>query len=567
MVRTVRRTRVQARVSLSGVRLLRGFLIATLALAIELVAVVGIGALPAQADDGDYSAAAAAVLKPALRGLVVTQPDALGTVPYAEFGSMRLPWSSLQSAPGVFDFSSIDRALAAHPDVQFRLRIMAGINSPQFVKQASGGCVLIEPNSPNGNTGCTPRFWTDAFHTRYVSLMQALASTYEDDPQVVEIANSECTTIYSEPFILGADTASIDRLWDAGYTKAGHATCLRRSTSAMMNLFPTTRISIAGHTKWQFIVAAPWNPADAIYAASWEDERAMLNELSSSYGPRLVLEDHGLGPDDPACPTPGESRDTATSWYCYMSGLYSSSSAYGWQFTLNGGSMETAADAGVDMGACYLEFAAFQALDEVKRRQVHDNLVNNCADAGSAPMVVNQTAPEVTGTPRLGQTLTAVPGTWSPDPEELAYQWLRNGVPITSATGPTYVVRLGDVGRRLTVRVTAQRQDYLSGEATSSAMKVGKIPTSTWARLPKSRTHSRHPAVVVRVTATAGTPHGRVVITSGGRRVGRGWVHDGHLRLRLHTMKPGGHRLVARYKSTPTMQRSRSAAVRVFIKR
>jgi hypothetical protein len=336
------------------------------------------GATPATAVE-------ATTLKPGLRGLVVTQPTALSTVPYADFGSMKLPWNTIETHPGVYSFSQIDNALAAHPDVKFRLRFMAGIHAPTWVKDDSGGCVLIEPNSPNGNTGCAPRYWTDAFHADYVALMQAVAARYEGDPQVVEIPNSECTTIFAEPFILGADAPSVDRLWRAGYTKQGHDTCLRRSTSAMMSLFRTTRVSLAGHGKWQFIVQGRGGPDDGTSAASWEDERSLLNDLSSAYGSRLVLDDHGLGPDDAVCPTPGESRSTATSWYCYMSGLHASPAAYGWQFTLNGGSMAAAADAGVAMGACFLEYAAFQALDVVKRRQVHDSLLANCADSVTTP--------------------------------------------------------------------------------------------------------------------------------------------------------------------------------------
>ena len=93
-----------------------------------------------------------------------------------------------------------------------------------------------------------------------------------------------------------------------------------------------------------------------------------------------MLEDHGLGPDDRECRTPGQPRRTAGSWYCYMAGLHSPPSAYGWQFTLNGGAMTEAADAGVAMGACFLEYAAFDALDPTKRRQVHDALRANCRD-------------------------------------------------------------------------------------------------------------------------------------------------------------------------------------------
>lgn len=544
---------------------LRSPLVAVLALGVALSTVVA--AVPAQAHDGDHSADRTTVLKPALRGLVVTQPKALATVPYADFGSMKLPWNTIETRPGVFDFSSVDTALAAHPDVQFRLRFMAGIHAPQWVKDDSGGCVLIEPNSPNGNTGCAPRYWTDAFHTDYVTLMEAVAARYEADPQIVEITNSECTTVYSEPFILGADTVSVDRLWRAGYTKDGHETCLRRSTTAMMDLFPTTRVSIAGHSKWQFIVPGPGGPDDGTFAASWEDERALLNELAAAYGSRLVLDDHGLGPDDPVCPTPGESRETASSWYCYLSGLHASPAAYGWQFTLNGGSMEEAADAGVGMGACFLEFAAFQSLDETKRREVHDDLLTNCAGAGQGPVMVNESAPQVSGTPGVGQELTADPGTWAPQPETVAYQWLRNGVPIADATGPTYLLRFGDVGRRITVRVTAGHADFLAGQATSDTVRVARIDTDTRARLPKKRVHTRRPRIVVVVSAEVGTAWGRVIVRSGGRKVGAGRLDDGRVKLRLHRMKPGGHRLVARFPATTTMRSSRSAPVRVVIKR
>lgn len=347
------------------------------------IAVAGLVAVAsgatAEANDGEQTTVATTTLKPQLRGLVVTQPTALWTVPYADFGSMRVRWDAIETGPGVFDFSSIDSALAAHPDVRFRLRFMAGIHAPQWVKDDSDGCVLIEPDSVNGSSGCAPRFWTDAFHADYVTLMRAVAARYENDPQVVEITNSACTTIFSEPFILGADSRSVDRLWRAGYRKLGHDRCLRRSTKAMMSLFPTTRVSLAGHTKWQFIVQGPGGAGDGASAASWTDERAILNDLSRAYGTRLVLDDHGLGPDDAVCPTPGQSRDSATSWYCYMSGLHATTSAYGWQFTLNGGSMATAADAGVRMGACFLEYAAFQALLATQRRQVHDSLLANCA--------------------------------------------------------------------------------------------------------------------------------------------------------------------------------------------
>jgi hypothetical protein len=350
----------------------------TIATMAALAPVAGPASVHAQ--DTTAGAARPLLFKPPLRGLVVTEPRTLRTVPYASSASMKLPWDAVEKGPGVFDFSAIDRVLENHPEVRFRLRIKAGIHAPQWVKDRAGGCVPITPDSANGGSGCTARFWRKSYRRDYMALMRAVAARYEHDWQVVEIPNSACTTIYAEPFILGADDASLDRLWRAGYTKHKHGRCLRRTTRQMIRLFPRTRISIAGHSRWQYVVARPGDEQHGVRAASWEAERRLLNRFVAAYGRHLVLEDHGLGPDDRECETPGQPRATAGSWYCYLAGLHRSTVAYGWQFTLNGGSMTEAADAGVDMGACYLEYAAFDALAPERRWKVHRALKINCRD-------------------------------------------------------------------------------------------------------------------------------------------------------------------------------------------
>lgn len=63
------------------------------------------------------------------------------------------------------------------------------------------------------------------------------------------------------------------------------------------------------------------------------------------------------------------------------------------------------------------------------------------------------------GLPVPGQYLTADRGTWTPaDPETWSYQWLRDGVPIAGATGPTYLVQPADVGHALAPHVTGERE-------------------------------------------------------------------------------------------------------------
>ena len=48
--------------------------------------------------------------------------------------------------------------------------------------------------------------------------------------------------------------------------------------------------------------------------------------------------------------------------------------------------------------------------------------------------------PTVSGTAKVGSTLTAKAGTWAPAPVTLAYQWYRGSVRIAGATKSTYTV-------------------------------------------------------------------------------------------------------------------------------
>ena len=65
--------------------------------------------------------------------------------------------------------------------------------------------------------------------------------------------------------------------------------------------------------------------------------------------------------------------------------------------------------------------------------------------------------PALHGTPALGRTLTADPGTYSPADAAISYVWLRDGRRIPRASGRQYDVRPADVGTRISVRITARK--------------------------------------------------------------------------------------------------------------
>lgn len=106
--------------------------------------------------------------------------------------------------------------------------------------------------------------------------------------------------------------------------------------------------------------------------------------------------------------------------------------------------------------------------------------VGPVAGAGNeAP--ANIAPPTISGVAAVGQTLTASPGSWSGVPTPTyAYQWKRNGVAISGATNPTYVVQEADFGYVLTVEVTATNSEG-SAVATSSGTQavVSAAPLNT----------------------------------------------------------------------------------------
>ena len=86
------------------------------------------------------------------------------------------------------------------------------------------------------------------------------------------------------------------------------------------------------------------------------------------------------------------------------------------------------------------------------------------ASIASAAAPENSTSPVVSGTAKVGQTLTVSNGTWSNSPSGYSYQWQRCSTATTctdiaNAVGQSYIVRNADGGYRLRAEVTARNSD------------------------------------------------------------------------------------------------------------
>ncbi len=100
------------------------------------------------------------------------------------------------------------------------------------------------------------------------------------------------------------------------------------------------------------------------------------------------------------------------------------------------------------------------------------SLLPGVAAGASAAPVTNTEAPSLTGTPRVGQTLSVDPGAWQPDGATFTYQWLRDGKPVSGRNARTQVLTEGDLGRRVSVKVAARRTGNEPGFATTNAVSV-----------------------------------------------------------------------------------------------
>ncbi len=84
------------------------------------------------------------------------------------------------------------------------------------------------------------------------------------------------------------------------------------------------------------------------------------------------------------------------------------------------------------------------------------------------------TEPGLGGSPQVGRTLTAVPGTWVKSDATVTYQWRVGSKNIPGAVAATYVVGAETVGKELSVAVTATSPGGTTTKTTDGTTAVVK---------------------------------------------------------------------------------------------
>lgn len=130
------------------------------------------------------------------------------------------------------------------------------------------------------------------------------------------------------------------------------------------------------------------------------------------------------------------------------------------------------------------------------------SVTSAATDAVGSQAVSPAPVPNLTGTALVGGMLTVQTNTWATG-ASIAIQWLRDGSPISGATGTTYQVQASDVGYTLSVRVTGSLDGYVSVVRTSESTSV--VPATSAFSKAATPTISGTTAVGRTVTAKVGT--------------------------------------------------------------
>lgn len=159
----------------------------------------------------------------------------------------------------------------------------------------------------------------------------------------------------------------------------------------------------------------------------------------------------------------------------------------------------------------------------------------------------------VRGVARVGRTLTAVTGDYTPADAEVTHTWLRDGTPV--ASGPSYALVPEDAGHRISLQVDLAAPHYRSA---SSTVRTEERVATTSSLAVRANGKEGRAVVLVDVTAPGvSAPSGPVKVKVGGRVVTT-TVADGHARVVVPRLKAGTHPVTVVYAGTELVRSSRA---------
>ncbi|WP_456695992.1 Ig-like domain repeat protein [Aeromicrobium sp. P5_D10] len=179
------------------------------------------------------------------------------------------------------------------------------------------------------------------------------------------------------------------------------------------------------------------------------------------------------------------------------------------------------------------------------------------------------TTAKITGAPKVGQTLTATPATFSGTPDSVTGQWLAGGVEIEGATGTTLELTSAHLGKAITYASTATKgaaAPLISISTPTAAVTPNVIASSTVLSAP-SRAYGSTGTATVTVTNAGGLPVTGTVTVSGAGATQTKAVVGGKASFSLaKTLAPKAYTLTARYNGSAQLSPSARAIKYTVVK-
>jgi hypothetical protein len=181
------------------------------------------------------------------------------------------------------------------------------------------------------------------------------------------------------------------------------------------------------------------------------------------------------------------------------------------------------------------------------------DVVGNASEVGSIEVEaalgpVATTLPTVTGSAVYGTLLRASAGRWDL-PVTTTFQWLRNGSEIKGATAATYLLGAADLGKRISVRVSAKPALGPIGTATSAVTApVQRAAARTTVKVAKkSLRRGQKEKVTITVTGAGAKATGQVRITRTGAKAVTKTLRGGSVKLSFVVRKKGRGTVTVQY--------------------